>query len=175
MVQGPLPPPYPPISAPQPKLPSNPSQYYPPTEREIEKWKGLKPIQKAILRRIARRKGSKGYGVASKKDLAKELNVSKPTIDRQIDNLVKKNLLVRKSDGKIEHGPTRKNAYKVVRQICKEETYTDEKGRQKVRVVQPGLDSKKRIYVGRRNGKSTYLNPPDKEHPEPYVTESPTK
>ena len=39
--------------------------------------------------------------MASKKDLAKELNVSKPTIDRQIDNLVKKNLLVRKSDGKI--------------------------------------------------------------------------
>ena len=175
MVQGALPPPYPPISAPQPKLPSNPSQYYPPTEREIEKWKGLKPIQKEILRRIARSKTSSGYRAVSKQDLANELHVSKPTIDRQIDSLVKANLLVRKSDGKIKDGPTRKNAYKVVRQICKEETYTDEKGRQKVRVVQPGLASKKPIYVGKRNGKSTYLNPPDEEHPEPYVTESPTK
>src|ERR1700692_1003611 len=103
MGQNSLPPPSPLSSAPQPKPPSNPSQNYPPTEREVEKWKGLKPVQKAILRRIIRRKGASGYGVASKKDLAKDVNVSKPTIDRQIDILVKKNLLVRKSDGKIEY------------------------------------------------------------------------
>jgi predicted transcriptional regulator len=175
MAQNTLPPPHPPLSAPPSKLPSNPSQNYPPTEREVEKWKGLKPVQKAILRRIIRRKGASGYGVASKKDLAKDVNVSKPTIDRQIDILVKKNLLVRKSDGKIEYGPTEKNAYKVVRQIYKEEIYTDEQGRKKVRVVQPGLASKKPIYVGKRNGKSTYLNPPDEEHPEAFVTEKPAK
>jgi DNA-binding transcriptional MocR family regulator len=175
MTQNSLPPPYPSISEPQRKAPSNPSQNHPPTEREIEKWKGLKPIQKAILRRIIRRKGSNGYRVVSKKDLAEELNVSKPTIDRQIDILVKDNLLVRKSDGKIEYGPARKNAYAVRRQIYKEETYTDENHRKKVRVIQPGLDSKKPIYLGKRNGKSRYLNLPDQEHPEPYITDSPTK
>ncbi len=175
MAQSSLPPPNPPISAPQPKPQPKPSQNYPPAEREIEKWKGLKPIQKAILRRIARRKGSSGYRVVSKKDLAKELNVSKPTIDRQIDILVNNNLLVRKSDGKIEHGPARRNAYKVVRQIYQEEIYTDQNGRMKTRVIQPGLASKKPIYVGKRNGKSTYLNPPDEEHTEAFVTEKPAK
>jgi DNA-binding transcriptional MocR family regulator len=175
MGQSSLPPPYPPIPAPQPKPPANAVQNYPPTEREIEKWKGLKPIQKAILRRIIRRKGSSGFRVVSKQNLANELGVSKPTIDRQIEILVKKNLLVRKSDGKIEYGPTRKNSYAVRRQIYKEETYTDENDRKKVRVIQPGLDSKKPIYLGKRDGKSAYLNLPDQEHPEPYVTESPTK
>jgi hypothetical protein len=175
MTKNSLPPPHPTISAPQPKLPSNPLQNYPPTEREVERWKGLKPTQKMILRRIIRRKGSNGYRVVSKEDLAKECTVSKPTIDRQIDILVENNLLIRKSDGKIEHGPTGKNAYKVVRQICKEEIYKDKKGRTKSRVIQPGLDAKKRIYVGKQNGKSTYLNPPDEEHPEAFVTEKPAK
>jgi DNA-binding transcriptional MocR family regulator len=166
MGQNSLPPPYP---APQPKPHTNQLHNYPPTEREIEKWKGLKPVQKAILRRIIRRKGSSGYSVVSKQNLANELGVSKPTIDRQIDILVKKNLLVRKSDGKIKDGPTRKNAYKVVRQMYKEETYK-ENGKEKTRVIQPGRASKKPIYVGRQNGKSTYLNLPDEQHPEPYIT-----
>jgi hypothetical protein len=161
-----LPPPYP-IPAPRPKPKANALQDYPPSEREIEKWKGLKPVQKSILRRIARSKSSSGYRAVSKKELAKEVHVSKPTIDRQVDILVGKNLLERKSDGKIEYGRVRKNSYRVVRQIYKEETYLDEKGRNKTRVIQPGLDFKKPFFIGKRTG---YLNPSDEEHPEPYIT-----
>jgi hypothetical protein len=192
MTTGSLPVPQP-VPAPKPKPQPKP-QDYPPSAREIEKkWKGLKPIDKKLLTTIRTRTSRSGWGVAkvSKKELADEIGSSVPTVERHIDSLVEKHLLLRKTEGKVEKqgsakgspGPKDKNSYRVERQIYKEETYTEtytdnkgkEKVRKKVRVIQPGLVFKKGkpIYVGKTNGKPTYLHPSDEQHPESDI--SPTK
>jgi DNA-binding transcriptional ArsR family regulator len=192
MTTGSLPEPAP-VPAPKPRPQPRP-QDYPPSVREIEKkWKGLKPVERKLLTSIRNHTSRSGWGVrqVSKKELADEIGSSVPTVERHLELLEEKHLLIRKTEGKIEKqasatgspGPKGKNSYRVVRQIYKEETYTEtytdkkgrEKVRKKVRVIQPGLVFKKGkpIYVGKTNGKSTYLSSPDDENPESHI--SPTK
>jgi hypothetical protein len=50
-----------------------------------------------------------------------------------------------------------------VRQVYKE--VKDKKGKV---IIQPGLDFKKPLYIGKTNGKKVYLHPADETHSEPY-------
>src|SRR5712692_7140643 len=134
-----------------------------PSAREIRRWKGLKPVQRHILEYIRRGMGTKGYRKASAKDLAEELGISRRTVQRNIDFLIEKHLLARRSYGKIESGPVAKNSYRVVRQVYKETK--DENGNV---TIQPGLDFKKAFYIGKSYGKKVYLHPPDETHSEPF-------
>jgi predicted transcriptional regulator len=162
----PEPKPYAPLPEEKPEKKEQPL----PSPREIDKWKGLTPTQREILKRIRRHSGNRGYRQVSNQELAEELGVDERTIRRNVDFLVKRNLLIRKSQGKITHGPTKKNSYRVVRQIYKESK--DSAGKV---TIQPGLDFVRRFYIGKTSGQKAYLNPPDEEHNEPYVTHAVSK
>jgi hypothetical protein len=127
--------------------------------KEITNWNGLSKGESRILIGIRKHmrertsmKGSKGWISATTEQIAKYSGYEVRQAGRLIKSLESKKVL--EIIGKEKKGPMSRRGYAIHRRSCC------------FRNAQPAET---------QNSKPVYLNPPDEEHPEAFVTEKPAK